>query len=374
MRKLLVGRVSQTMTAPIQRRQPSRAAKLSTTVTPLKPGKPEPVIKIKPDEQQTLTGIKRSTSYEPEQTTPKKKLKTEIKSESPNSLNSIPPIIQDNKHEPTQTLTSKKLLSYTKHGPGGSPFPEFSHPTPSECALALRILTSLHGPRSRPKPGTLKAGPANRAGCGDSPSVLDALVRTILSQNTSDVNSSRAKKSMDAVYGRSDNWEGIVSGGPKKLEEAIRCGGLSVVKSKVIFNLLEEAQTRYGSYSLESLREIKDNDEVMKELLSFKGVGPKTASCVMLFSLGRESFAVDTHVWRISGLIGWRPGKASRDETHLHLDARIPDEMKFGLHVLMVTHGKRCAECKAGAVVPQGGAECKLRRAFAGGGKEVKCE
>ncbi|KAK4168388.1 DNA glycosylase [Cladorrhinum sp. PSN259] len=346
------------MTATIQRRQPSRAAKLSTT--PLKPVKLEPFIKTEPQEQPT-SGLKRSPSFD--EVTPKKKPKTKLKLESPSSpLTSIPDA--ENK---SLILSTKKLDSYTKHA-NQSPFPDFSHPTPQECALALRILTSLHGARDRPKPADLKA-PLNRAGCGDSPSVLDALVRTILSQNTSCNNSSRAKRSMDAAYGSSDNWDLIAEGGRQKLEQAIRCGGLSVVKSKVILNLLREVKSRYGEYSLDSLRDVQSNDEVMGVLLSFKGVGPKTASCVMLFSLGRESFAVDTHVWRISGFLGWRPAKATRDETHLHLDRRIPDEMKYGLHVLMVAHGKQCSECKAGAGagVNEGGeSKCKLRNAFGG--------
>lgn len=333
--------------------------------------------------EQSPRGLKRSGSFD-QTTTPEKKPKTKIKNESsPGSLSSIPLISYDTKPESkrikdesstlppvsddiksTTTLSSKKLLSYTKHA-HQSPFPDFRHPTPEDCALALRILTSLHGPRHRPEPSALKA-PTDRAGCGNSPSVLDALVRTILSQNTSDVNSSRAKRSMDAVYGRSDKWDAIVAGGQAKLEEAIRCGGLSVVKSRVIINVLEQVKSRYGDYTLEALRDVEDNDEVMGQLLSFKGVGPKTASCVMLFSLGRESFAVDTHVWRISGLLGWRPAKATRDETHLHLDRMIPDEMKYALHVLMIAHGKRCAECKAGAVAPEGKRTCELRKAFEG--------
>jgi endonuclease III len=99
----------------------------------------------------------------------------------------------------------------------------------------------------------------------------------------------------------------------------------------------------------------------MSEMLSFQGVGPKTASCVLLFCLQRESFAVDTHVWRISGLLGWRPKEASRDDTHAHLDVRIPDEDKYGLHILMVTHGKKCDECRAGG---KNLGKCELRMAF----------
>lgn len=197
--------------------------------------------------------------------------------------------------------------------------------------------------------------------------MLDALVRTILSQNTSDANSSRAKLSMDRVYGRSDDWEAIVRGGRAKLEGAIRCGGLAAVKSKVIIDILEQVHARYGRYGLEHLHDAS-TDDAYRDILAFPGVGPKTASCVLLFCLGRESFAVDTHVWRIAGLLGWRPPHAGREATHAHLDATVPDHHKYPLHVLMVAHGKTCDECKAGG---KNAGKCELRRAF-GLGKEKK--
>ncbi|KAI1636626.1 DNA glycosylase [Biscogniauxia mediterranea] len=270
-------------------------------------------------------------------------------------------------------LQAKKLKSYAQFA-GQSPFPDFAHPTPAECKLAHQILISLHGERVRPE--SLTAAPAQRAGCGDSPSVLDALVRTILSQNTSDKNSTRAKLNMDAVYGGSDKWEAIVAGGQAKLQKAIESGGLSVVKSKAIIRILEQARERYGTYSLDHLFQASD-DDAMREMLSFQGVGPKTASCVLLFCLRRESFAVDTHVHRIAGLLGWRPRDCTRDQAHAHLDARVPDEDKYGLHVLLIKHGKTCEECRAGG---KNLGKCELRRAFRRGkveglaGEEVKEE
>lgn len=261
-------------------------------------------------------------------------------------------------------LQSKKLKSFTQYS-NKSPFPNFPHPTAEECKLAHQILASMHGKRVRPKEVVAST---TRAGCGDSPSVLDALVRTILSQNTSDANSTRAKQSMDKVYGASDKWDAIVDGGEAKLQEAIKCGGLSVVKSKVIISILKQTYEKYGEYSLDHLHKAS-SEEAMREMISFQGVGPKTASCVLLFCLQRESFAVDTHVWRITGLLGWRPQSASRDETYAHLDVMIPDEDKYGLHILLVTHGKRCEECKAGG---KNLGKCELRKAFRKGKLEGK--
>ncbi|KAI1193361.1 DNA glycosylase [Nemania serpens] len=255
-------------------------------------------------------------------------------------------------------LRARKLKSYSQFAATRkSPYPDFPRPSPDECKLAHAILTSLHGARSRPQE---VAAPTTRSGCGDSASVLDALVRTILSQNTSDANSSRAKLSMDAAYGASDAWARIVEGGAAKLAKTIESGGLAVVKSRVILDILAQTRARYGAYSLDHLFDAPD-DEAMRELITFKGVGPKTASCVLLFCLRRPSFAVDTHVHRITGLLGWRPAEATRDQTHAHLDARIPDEDKYGLHVLMVRHGKDCGECRAGG---RSLGRCELRKAF----------
>jgi len=264
------------------------------------------------------------------------------------------------------TLRDRKLKQHAATSAEG-PFPTFAHPTPDECETAHRILSALHGAKVRP---TEVVASASRAGCGDSPSVLDALVRTILSQNTSDANSTRAKLSMDKAYGGSDNWEEIAKGGQPKLEEAIRSGGLSQVKSKVILRILDQAKEKYGSYTLDHLHSASTED-AMQELLGFDGVGPKTASCVLLFCLQRDDFAVDTHVHRITGLLGWRPKKANREQTYAHLNKRIPDEHKYGLHILLVTHGKRCDECKAGG---RNAGKCELRRAFKGDVEGIKMD
>jgi endonuclease-3 len=85
------------------------------------------------------------------------------------------------------------------------------------------------------------------------------------------------------------------------------------------------------------------------ELVSYDGVGPKTASCVLLFCLSRDSFAVDTHVFRLTRLLGWVPPRADRVLAQAHLDQLVPAELKYGLHVLFVHHGRNCAGCKNAA-------------------------
>lgn len=354
-----------------------RVTRSSTGATSAKPAKtvkasPELDNAKKPIKQEyqspaksSRSSRKRAASTSQPETERRKKVKAEEDSglispspslSPPPSSTKISPSKIKSKSGTAADLQSRKLKSFAQFA-NQSPFPDFPHPTPEECKVAHRILASLHGPRVRPKEVVAST---TRAGCGDSPSVLDALVRTILSQNTSDANSTRAKQSMDKVYGSSDKWDAIVEGGQSKLQEAIKCGGLSAVKSKVIISILNQSYKKYGKYSLDHLHQASSED-AMREMISFQGVGPKTASCVLLFCLQRESFAVDTHVWRITGLLGWRPKSASRDETYAHLDVMIPDEDKYGLHILLVTHGKRCEECKAGG---KNLGACELRKAF----------
>ena len=97
--------------------------------------------------------------------------------------------------------------------------------------------------------------------------------------------------------------------------------------------------------SLEYLRDWKDDDAVRAELCRFKGVGPKTASCVMLFELQRQDFPVDTHVWHIAKRLRWVPKTFDRIATYEALNRMVPPHIKFDLHVLLVEHGKRCRTC-----------------------------
>ncbi|KWU41676.1 DNA glycosylase, partial [Rhodotorula sp. JG-1b] len=243
-----------------------------------------------------------------------------------------------------------------------TPFPQWAHPTPQEAQRVCDLLASVHGMPERPK--VLVDRPDDPAGCGSVPSVLDALVRSILSANTTSKNSTAAKVSMDKVYGRA-NYRAVLEGGSAKLEDCIRCGGLAQNKSKAIVNILQRLELRNGELSLDWLHELSD-EEAMNELISYDSVGIKTASCVLLFCLGRDSFAVDTHVWRITQSLGWLPPNGStysqddppkklkqttnppsRDQTFYHLDHLLPSHLKYPLHSLLVRHGRGCVRCAA---------------------------
>jgi len=175
---------------------------------------------------------------------------------------------------------------------GCSPFPRFPHPTVKACQEVNRLLSEIHGPRVRAEAVTSSFA----ANCGDVPSVLDALVRTILSQNTNDKNASAAKKALDSVFG-CGNFEAVRTASLEEVVDALRCGGLANVKGRRIKKILDAVYEKYGKLSLDHLHTLSD-EAARQELMEFDGVGPKTAACVLLFCLRRESFAVDTHVVR----------------------------------------------------------------------------
>lgn len=222
-----------------------------------------------------------------------------------------------------------------------SPFAQHRAPSPAACAKAVAGLSALHGEvqRDLAPPPTLHG---DASSCGQMPQVLDGLVATILSQNTTQKNSTAAMANLMATFER--DYAAMLRAGPERIAQAIWQGGLGNVKGRVIASILTQLEASEHGLSLEHLRALSD-DDAKALLLSFEGVGVKTASCVLLFALGRESFAVDTHVHRIVRRLGWVPDSATRDQAHAHLEVRIPAALKYPLHVLLVEHGKCCPEC-----------------------------
>ncbi len=214
--------------------------------------------------------------------------------------------------------------------------PPWPSPSPAQCERAVQVLQDLHGVVRRPSQ-------ASRSAFANLP-VLDSLLHTILSQNTTSANSTRAFESLQKAFGK--NWQRVLDAPVEEVSASIRMGGLANVKARRIQTILREVQSAHGRLSLEHLREFSDV-QVQEALLRFDGVGPKTASCVLLFCLRRDSFAVDTHVYRIARRLGWIPPKASREQAYHHLDRCVPDALKYRLHVLLIRHGKTCPNCAA---------------------------
>ena len=129
---------------------------------------------------------------------------------------------------------------------------------------------------------------------------LDILIATMLSQNTTDKTSYRAFMNLKNDIG---SWEEVLSAPLNRIKSAIRVCGLTNQKSAAIKKLLKELKQKHGKLSLKYLNKLSD-EKIYEDLLQYDGVGLKTISCVMAFSLGRDVFPVDTHVHRITNRLG----------------------------------------------------------------------
>jgi endonuclease-3 len=167
------------------------------------------------------------------------------------------------------------------------------------------------------------------------PDPLDMLIATILSQNTNDNNSYKAYKNLKRRY---PDWKKAASAGRSSIEKEIKIAGLGLQKSAAIKNVLTQLFRNNPGLSLDYLRKYPGN-EAIKELTKFKGVGVKTASCVLLFSMDKNICPVDTHVHRIVNRIGIVKESAP-DKTFFALNENFPPEIAHQFHTNLIRLGR----------------------------------
>ena len=178
---------------------------------------------------------------------------------------------------------------------------------------------------------------------------LSELIAALLSQNTSDVNSERAFADLVATFG---TWERAMQANVDDIAKAISAGGLNRVKAPRIKAILEQVKNERGALDLMFLKTMP-LAQARDWLESLPGVGPKTAACVLLFSLDRPALPVDTHVYRVSQRLRLIGKNVSPDEAHRVLQKKVPTDMVYEFHMNMVRHGRRvcraqrplCDEC-----------------------------
>ncbi len=174
-------------------------------------------------------------------------------------------------------------------------------------------------------------------------SPLDELVSTILSQNTNDTNRDRA---FQALKARFPNWEAARDAEPGSVIEAIRPAGLANQKAPRIQAVLKAITAERGALDLNFLAGLP-LEEARAWLTRFNGVGPKTAAIVLLFSLGRPAFPVDTHIYRVTGRIGLLPERMTVEQAHKHLEELFLPETYYTAHLNLIRLGREiCAPRK----------------------------
>ncbi|HEX9250932.1 MAG TPA: endonuclease III [Ignavibacteriaceae bacterium] len=172
------------------------------------------------------------------------------------------------------------------------------------------------------------------------PSPLDAIIGTILSQNTNDKNSYQAYRNLKDNF---KNWDELTLLKASEIEKYIRVAGLGRQKSNAIYQLLQSLKRRQKSVSLNYIK-TKPDVEILEELTSYNGVGVKTASCVLLFSLDRNICPVDTHVHRTLNRIGLVKTN-SPEKTFYEILNKIPDGTAHSFHTNLIRLGREI--CKS---------------------------
>ena len=170
----------------------------------------------------------------------------------------------------------------------------------------------------------------------------EELVATILSQNTNDTNSGRA---FEALCARFNTWEEVRDADPQAVIDTIRTAGLANQKGPRIQAVLRDITAEVGSLNLDFLRNLSAQ-EALSWLLKFKGVGPKTASIVLQFSLDKPAFPVDTHIHRVTGRIGLRPSNMNADQAHNHLARLFPTDTYYAAHLNLIRLGREICQAR----------------------------
>ncbi len=170
------------------------------------------------------------------------------------------------------------------------------------------------------------------------PNPVELIIATILSQNTNDNNSYKAFNQLREYF---PQWEKIKNAKLSTIERLIKPAGLNKQKAKAIKNFVNELIKSNGKAELNF--DDKSNDEILSYLTSFNGIGVKTASCVLLFSLQRDVCPVDTHVFRIVNRLGLVNSK-NRDSTFWELNKYMPKGVAHSFHTNLIRLGR--AICK----------------------------
>jgi endonuclease III len=210
--------------------------------------------------------------------------------------------------------------------------------TPSDRQLTMKRRVSIdHIPESIPyiiqNLNAVYGAPEPRWGLDP----LDVLIETILSQSTTNANSDRAFGSLKRRFA---TWETARRARVTSIEAAIRSGGLARQKSVRIKELLNQIHSRRGSLDLSFLN-TAPLEEAKEFLASFKGVGPKTVACTLLFACNRAVFPIDTHIFRVARRLGLIPAKCSDEVAHSLMGEMIPRKRYFETHVNLIRHGRR---------------------------------
>jgi endonuclease-3 len=165
---------------------------------------------------------------------------------------------------------------------------------------------------------------------------LDMLIKIILSQATSDTNSHRT---FAALKKRFPVWDALLRARTSTIADTIRAGGLANQKAVVIKDVLRQIKAEHGTLDLDFLHQVSA-EEAVTYLSQFRGIGPKTVACTLLFACRKEVFPLDTHIFRVLRRMGLIPQKCTDARAHALMNSIVPRGKFYSLHVNLIRHGR----------------------------------
>jgi endonuclease III len=168
---------------------------------------------------------------------------------------------------------------------------------------------------------------------------LEMLVQVILSQATTDALSERTYKSLKSAF---KTWNKVLTADESEIAEVIKLGGLANQKARVIKQLLANIKAEQGTLDLSFLENLSTR-EAVTYLKKFRGIGPKTIACTLLFACHKNIFPLDTHIFRVLRRV---PQKCSDERAHEILDAIVPAGKFYSLHVNLIRLGRKICRPK----------------------------
>jgi endonuclease-3 len=265
------------------------------------------------------------------------------------------------KASPSSEKPAGKKVKAEKSEKTETPFPDFPRPTASEVTRLHTALAKHFGERK----------PSKRT---KRDKILDTVVGTILSQNTTNINSHRAFMNLKKAF---PTWDAVRTAKPSAVEKSIKCAGLAPKKTPWIQHVLKTVYKERGVTSMEYLLKCS-KAKVHEELERFPGIGKKTSAIINLFDVGHPDMAVDTHVFRYALQLGWAPTDkeinarnkkkglkkwkvVTRDTVYAHLDNRFPDNLKYSMHLILTdTEGGLPEVCGATKKLSYDGGKVKV--------------
>ncbi len=172
--------------------------------------------------------------------------------------------------------------------------------------------------------------------------VLECLILTILSQNTTDVSRDKGYAKLREIF---PTWEDVLQADVDAVEATIRIVGLGKQKTETIKNFLSWLKSEYGELSLEFIHDMK-TEEALEFLCQHKGIGIKTASVTLSFACGREIFPVDTHILRISKRLELISSNCSAEKAHHELPLIIPKGKSYPFHMNLIYFGRQICNAR----------------------------